>query len=567
MKRGFNKNILIVFSLFTILILISIISSAASTWPAYNVCCEKTKNDAWCQNSLEKDCDTSLDPITKSVYRITPTSCDATSFCKLGCCIDTAEGICMENSPQKVCQISSGTWVEDAKCNVPQCNLGCCILGDQASFVTLTRCKKMSALYGLNTNFKKDIKNEAQCIMTAYSQDKGACVFELDSQKTCRFTTRQDCTTNEKNTNSTSSKPEFFKDYLCSADELGTNCGPTTQTTCINGRDEVYFKDSCGNPANIYDANKIYAKDTAYWKKIVAKIDTCGFNQKKGSVSSKTCGNCNYLQGSMCGKGKATYGELLCKDLNCYKTENGKNYRNGESWCLNMGESGDGTDAPGNRHFRHVCVQGEETVEPCADFRNEICIENTLSSTYGNFIEAACRVNRWSDCIDQFTEKDCLNGDRRDCRWTEGFHYDGSLSKNKQNTTSTPEKAEESNQTGNSGMLIGGNVCLPNFPPGLKFWEAGDAKAVCSLGNSKQTVTYSTDLFGNKKCKDNCEVLETSWASKLNEVCISLGDCGAKSNVVGVYTEDGYVWKSNGKVINQGLLENIKESADTSTTG
>jgi hypothetical protein len=24
---------------------------------------------------------------------------------------------------------------------------------------------------------------------------------------------------------------------------------------CIDGKDEVYFKDSCGNPANIYDAN------------------------------------------------------------------------------------------------------------------------------------------------------------------------------------------------------------------------------------------------------------------------------------------------------------------------
>ena len=111
--------------------------------------------------------------------------------------------------------------------------------------------------------------------------------------------------------------------------------------------------------------------------------------------------------------------------MNCYKTENGKDYRNGESWCVYEGESGNGMDLVGSRHFRHVCVQGEETIEPCADFRNEVCKEEKMSSTYGNFQEAACRVNRWTDCIDQFTEKDCMNFDKRDCMWqTNGYAYD-----------------------------------------------------------------------------------------------------------------------------------------------
>ncbi|MDD5193635.1 MAG: hypothetical protein PHF67_03545, partial [Candidatus Nanoarchaeia archaeon] len=101
------------------------VSAAAQTWPAYNVCCEKTKAGAWCQNAEEKDCDVN--------FQKTPTSCEATSFCKPGCCIDTQEGICMENTPQKVCENSEGTWADDEQCNVPQCNLGCCILGEQAS--------------------------------------------------------------------------------------------------------------------------------------------------------------------------------------------------------------------------------------------------------------------------------------------------------------------------------------------------------------------------------------------------------------------------------------------------
>jgi len=533
---------------------------ADTNWPSYNFCCEKTKTGAWCQNALESDCDVSKDPETNYPFRATPTSCDSTSYCKLGCCINSAEGLCMENSPQRVCQISKGTWVEDNKCNVAQCTLGCCIIGDQASLVTLTRCKRLSAIYGLQTNFKKDITNEATCLMNAYSQDKGACVYEIESDKTCKFTTRQECTgTNSSLFSSNSSKTQFFKDYLCTADELGANCGPTTETMCLSGKDEVYFKDTCGNPANIYDSNRIYSKDPSYWKKVVPKALSCGYSASDANKNSKSCGNCNYITGSICGNGNPTYGNYICKDLNCYKTENGKSYRNGESWCVYEGETGNGNDLVGSRHFRHVCVQGEETIEPCADFRNEICTESQTSSTYGNFIEAACRVNRWSDCIDQYTEEDCLNGDKRDCLWMNGYLYDGSRTTS--TNSSSFEKASTENATG-QGILMGGSgLCLPNYPPGLKFWDSSDAKTICSLGNSKQIVNYTTNIFGTKTCKDNCEVLQSEWAQDMNRVCTTLGDCGAYSNIAGKYTDGGYVWKSNGTIMN-GLMDNIKSNSN-----
>ncbi|GAI54227.1 unnamed protein product, partial [marine sediment metagenome] len=68
------------------------VNAEASPWPAYNVCCEKLKDkDTWCINTLEKNCDTS--------FRQTPTSCEATSFCSPGCCYDSQEGLCMENTP------------------------------------------------------------------------------------------------------------------------------------------------------------------------------------------------------------------------------------------------------------------------------------------------------------------------------------------------------------------------------------------------------------------------------------------------------------------------------------
>jgi len=546
------KKISVMLVLVLVLSLVSFVyAQEEAPWPTVNVCCEKTEIGAWCQNSKEENC--------VDGFRKTPTSCDGTSFCKLGCCVDSSEGLCMKNTPQKVCEISSGSWIDDKECNVEQCNLGCCVLGDQASFVTLTRCKRISRVYGLETNFKRDIVNEAECILVAHASDKGACVFESEGERTCRFTTRQECSSSGSEG---SAAGEFWKDYLCSNDELATSCGPSRETVCLEGKDEVYFMDTCGNPANIYDANRIYEKDASYWQKIVPKSLSCGAGD--GNVDSKSCGNCEYLQGSICGKGKAEYGDLNCKDLNCYDTQNGVDYKNGESWCEFAGvDSGDGLDSVGSRYFRHICIHGEEVIEPCADFRNEVCIEESMGSEYGNFNEAACRVNRWTDCIDQFTEKDCLNEDKRDCFWVKGAHYDGSGSRKEVKDLADSEEKKE-----NVGILSGGHICLPKNPVGLEFWASGNSKEVCSLGNSKQVVKFEANLADlakkTKKCKENCEVLDTDWVDSMNRVCISLGDCGAHVNFVGEYTDDGIIWKQNGrrKNIQTGLLEGIEEEAN-----
>ena len=563
-KERIKKAVVLFAGILFILIILNfaLADITQPSWPSYNVCCEKTKSGAWCQNTLGTDCDGAIDPISKSPFRVTPTSCDATSFCKPGCCIDTGEGLCMENTPERVCQQTSGTWVDDSECNVAQCNLGCCILGDQASFVTLTRCKKLSAFYGLITNFKTDVSDETSCILLAQMQDKGACVYEIDNEKTCKFGTRAQCLdTNQTQSSNMTSTPTFYKDYLCSADSLGTNCGPSTNTICVDGKDEVYFVDTCGNPANIYDASKTYDKDNSYWQKIVPKASSC--NPNSGNIGSKTCGNCQYFKGSTCEAGSATYGDNVCKDLNCYNTQNGKDYKNGESWCMDMGSVGEGRDLVGSRHSRHICINGEEITEMCADFRNEICIQNSLSTTDGSFSEAACRTNRWKDCLDQTTKDDCLNTDKRDCFWQQGAYYNGTAGSSGGNGT-----AVSGSTTSGGGVKIINTdddnyategICLPNFPPGSQFWQSGDANTICSLGSVQEQVTFEKGLFGNEDCSDNCEMLTDDWAVKMNNVCTSLGDCGAYLNVAGKATDKGVVWKVDGtqKVV-QGILESAK---------
>ena len=75
-------------------------------------CCEKTKDGAWCQNAAQDQCNTA--------FRKVPTSCEATSYCKLGCCYDSQEGTCDENTPQKVCTDSNGIWEGNAACEIPE---------------------------------------------------------------------------------------------------------------------------------------------------------------------------------------------------------------------------------------------------------------------------------------------------------------------------------------------------------------------------------------------------------------------------------------------------------------
>ena len=454
------------------------------------VCCEKTTSNFYCQNVPAGECSAGA--------KQAPTSCESTSFCKPGVCYNTGQGLCSDNTPQLVCNKANGTWSE---LSPPQCDLGCCILGDQAAFVTLTRCKYLSGTLGLQTNYNKGIRDEVQCVLAVQNQDKGACVYDFEFERVCKFTTRAEC---GSSVNGTGKEGQFFEGKLCSAPELGTKCSKTTKTTCIAGKDEVYFVDTCGNAANIYDASKINNEE--YWTNVKDKTESC--SSGAANINNPSCGNCNYLQGSYCrlsssaGNTKPSYGNNICANLNCARTSNGKSYKHGESWCVynDEGETGEGKNAVGSRFFKHICINGEEVLEQCADFRQEECIEDSLTTTAGEFSQAACRVNRWQDCSAQEEQIDCENSDRRDCIWKS-------------------------------------NVCVPKNSPGLKFWEGEETKAICAQANSACVVSFEKGLFGGEKCVKNCECLDDSWKKQRIDICTALGDCGPNVNWQG---QEGY---------------------------
>ena len=58
----------------------------------------------------------------------------------------------------------------------------------------------------------------------------------------------------------------------------------------------------------------------------------------------------------------------------------------GESWCNYDGPVGFGRDLVGSRHLRKICIDGQEVIDECADFREELCVQgNSGEPPFDNF--------------------------------------------------------------------------------------------------------------------------------------------------------------------------------------
>lgn len=530
-------------------------------------CCERTDGGAWCQDVLDKEtCDTAN-------FRALPTSCEATYYCKMGTCINSQEGDCRPNVPRNLCEAGGGLWKEENVDEIPQCQVGCCILGDSATLATQTKCKQLSYVYGYDNDFRSDITDSLECIASVDTTAKGACVIEEDYQRDCIITTKAECLgeggsqsfwdTLTSDLAGASKEVEFHQGMLCSAEELGTNCGPTNEKTCVEGKNELYYVDSCGNIANIYDSEWKSEGKTDYWEVIYEKDDSCGYGSD--NVDDSSCGNCDYYLGSMCKN------DNKCESLDC--TYKGEDYKHGESWCevqdvtQGIADDEDGVSEialnnPGSRYHRMVCFNGEVTSEPCADFRNEVCKQDALDIGDGEVYRAAnCVANSWRLCTGIYEEEECTDDTYNDCMWLEdAFNFS--------------ESGTIVNQKG---------ICVPKYAPGFKTWSDSDTEdeevdngeqetsiatpdEICSVATTRCVVQYETgsltdrDKFADwswstkaKACVSNCYCIPgyehgdtdkdddyedtnplydnfEEWYEQAKIRCEVLGDCGVKEN-------------------------------------
>ena len=276
-------------------------------------CCLESKEGAVCLNMNQLDSD-------QCKSNLLSTNCNAISDCQIGCCYDADGGSCSLNSPKKKCLENNGSWDSNSQCNIPQCQLGCCVIGDQASIKTSRECSKMSQELEVDNNFKIT-DSDGTCNSLTSLNEKGACITpatDYSGINDCKFTIKNSC----KN-------GDFYSGFLCTSKELNTRCKPSKNTTCLEGKDQVFYTDTCGNPANIYDSTKY--NDDNYWETVIAASASCSVS----SSGSKNCGNCDYMTGNMCSPSvsgrdvKPVYGNNVCRDLSCI---NGK--KHGESCCI-----------------------------------------------------------------------------------------------------------------------------------------------------------------------------------------------------------------------------------------
>jgi hypothetical protein len=282
----------------------------------------------------------------------------------LGCCYNPSDGLCSQNTEESSCD-SPAVFYESSSCSITKCEEGCCVLGDSTSYTTSKACEILADGYGFEYDFQTI--DEESCTDLGKSTETGACVSENEDNynNDCSFTTRSKCSTGN-----------FYVNLTCTDSSLKTKCKNTTKTMCYN--DDVYYKDSCGN-------------------------------------ADKLKSNCDYDSGTTCtlASNKKDY---YCKSLNCV-TDEGVTKLNGDSWCVgSMGWEYDSTgyiseDAEnsgamingmpeekkppvGSRYFRKYCLNGEIEIEPCADYRAEVC------KIYGgNESGSTCEANNWQDCL------------------------------------------------------------------------------------------------------------------------------------------------------------------------
>ena len=195
-----------------------------------------------------------------------------------------------------------------------------------------------------------------------------------------------------------------------------------------------------------------------------------------------------------------------------------------------------GRNPVGSKFYRYLCNNGKIIVEPCADFRQEICIQSSIETAGGEFRNSACRINKWQDCIAQEKQEDCENFEKRDCKWIEGY----SILKDENGK----EKELQDNESKNVKAS-----CVPRYSPGFNFWdETGDANSLCVQASQTCTIKVSKNILGaiqgrsiSDICNDrqfsgeveNCGCLKSSWLAEANNLCVQFGDCGVKENYIG----------------------------------
>ncbi len=504
------------------------------------VCCEKLKsNGLLCQSaSSVSECDSEGGIYNSWEYKET---CESVPECHVTC-IDGTTGECSENNDKTACTLSEGTPVEAAPEDIPACQEVCCIIGQEAYFVNPTRCHNMFEQYGVEGTIDTSITTRSACEAMRHNTQVGACVISTINKNTCKILTGDECQQDNlgelsqylQDTGGDDIEVYFYEGRLCTArandGTFISSCAKSTSTECKDGK--VYYKDTCGNLANIYDASKYNNND--YWTYIKDPYydeDVCTVS----ASGSNTCGNCDPTTNTVCknyqevdGMNKPNNNDqgLVCGDLSCKYTDPVTHatttYENGESWCVGNDKSAmiisrnlttsvifksnitaleDASkyNLPGSRYYKMICSAGDITVEECGDYRKSVCIQGRDDTS--KKIEAACVFNPGTNCLNIYSKTECEDNTSL-CKWIPGYRTDFKV---------VPEEDRKELQ----------GTCAPLIAPGFDFWTGKSVgNVVCAIGNAQEYTLFETPImFSRNKLTGTSS---DAWPLKfMAERCVS----------------------------------------------
>jgi hypothetical protein len=442
-----------------------------------------TKSGSFCVYGQASQCDPS--------YQQSSVPCEQTSFCKPACCVDSIQGSCYANVGVAQCSNKPGTSadVSNPSCSgKSQCQQGCCQVGNQCFLSTKGQCTNYAAPYeGLDQDniWTSSITDEFDCVDQCAQQEQGCCV---DASAGCLWTTKGQCSASGEVGDTTEG---FYAGTYCSDKGLACGCTQHFRKGCVEDQDDVYWFDSCGNPEEVAD-------------------------------------DCDYASGTLC---QEQGNSASCASVDCVSTvavpnnphdpRLGGPRKNGESWCTYDSGTGGFYDRPGSRHYRHVCVNGEEHVEECKDYREEICVQADTSISGTPFSAAQCKK------LDDFPKIDL-----------EKFQETNDAAQ----STVQPGTAEFSDQ---STTFISSTT----VDKGDQFWQ-GDNELACKKGKTECTVVWAKEGFWDDwDCEGNCQCEKPAFIEEANDYCRMFGDCGADINILDKGNDDGLSvsWTGTGK--------------------
>ena len=489
-----TKAVLQIFLVITLSIFTSL--SFAQPVEAQEVCCAQTA-ESFCQQADITEC-------TGDTYYAG--SCESFTDCQVGCCDLTGQGqSCTQATTKVACETQGGTFLPDELCNYNQCEPVCCQVGSQFDYTSQQECNNYADQYPDLEPQIHQVGSELECLELSTLQQTGCC----STQETCSEQTRAECQ---------AMTGTFFEEELCSNvfTPSCNNCEPQAETACVEGSDDVWYFDSCGNVEGIAQ-------------------------------------ECDVAHGKICGQGENN--QATCIDINCADTwdnpvvdyDGGFRY-NGESWCQYDANAGPGIDLPGSRHYKHYCYNGKEYKEPCADLRDEFCVQGEIQLSNDETRSAAsCIENKGMDCYQQTTRATCENGEQRTCTWFEPGEEAAQIMQQQAEESledaNLEENPEEENYQEPSTPQVDANnqgYCLPLVPPGEAFYEQGISDRCVSVNEQLEVPSYWRKN-PSWNCITGCQAYLPQTKESMNAICQAQADCGAGYNLAGEWTEQGLI--------------------------